>query len=333
MTDKHYIGVDLGGTSMLAVVLDAQGKVLSSAGRKAKAELGAKGVVNRVVSLIRKVLASAELTDEDIGGVGLGIPGPVDPSTGHVFLCANLGESWADLDLADVLQERLGIRPYIENDVNVAAVGEHTYGAARGYRDAIVIFVGTGIGGGLILDGKLRTGTRFGAGEVGHTTLLADGPLCSCGQRGHAEALASRRAIERYILEAIAGGRHSIAQEILTSRNKTMMTSSVIEEAYRAEDEVTIEAMRSAQHYLGLLVANCVNMYDPEVVVLGGGIIDRIGQEYVDAVSVTAFQHILNKRDLEGFPIIRAQLGDLSGAIGAATLAAMNSPYGSSSPS
>ena len=329
MTGKYYVGVDLGGTSMLAIVMDEQGTVLKSAGRKARAELGAKGVANRIVSLIRKVLVSALLTDDDLGGVGIGIPGPVDPSTGHVFLCANLGESWTDLDLADVLQERIGVRPYIENDVNVAAVGEHTYGAARGYRDALVIFVGTGIGGGLILDNKLRAGARFGAGEVGHTTLLADGPLCSCGQRGHAEALASRRAVERYIQEAIAGGRPSIAQEILTSRNKTMMTSSVIDEAYRAGDEVTIEALRSAQHYLGLLVANCVNMFDPEIVVLGGGIIDRIGQEYVDAVALSAYQHILNKRDMEGFTIAKAALGDLSGAIGAATLAATHSSYGS----
>jgi glucokinase len=315
------VGVDLGGTSLLAAAVAEDGRVLGRAKRKTRASRGAKDVISRIEETVHEALSAASLTIRDAAAVGVGVPGPLDPVAGVVHCCPNLGPSWNELPLAHLLGGALGVPVAVENDVNVGAVGEYAYGAGRGAHDLLAIFVGTGIGGGLILDGRLRQGARFSAGEVGHMVLQAGGPACGCGQLGHAEALASRTAIERDVRAAIRGGRRSVVSELMDLDKGRLMTAGIIAQALQQGDEVVAEAVRSAQHYLGLLVSACVNLIDPEVVVIGGGLTERMGEVYLEPVRTVARQHYVNQSDVERVRIVPAALGDLSGAVGAAVVA------------
>jgi len=316
------VGVDLGGTSMMAAVIDVQtGRVLGEAKRRTRRELGALGVTERLAGCINKAIKRAKLEPKDVRGVGIGIPGPVDPVSGRVVRCVNLGATWDDLPLQEMLERLTNLKITIDNDVNVGAVGEHQFGAGRGADDVVVMFVGTGIGGGLVLDGKLRTGFRYSAGEVGHMVLMDGGPLCGCGERGHAEALASRSAIERRIMEARAAEAGSAEDDRVAADGQEQITSGDLLAALDAGDQIVIEAVAQAQHYLGLMVANCVNIIDPEVVIIGGGVLEKLGDAYLEPVRAVAQQHYINKDNIDSVRIVRAELGDYSGVIGAAVLA------------
>ena len=319
---QHVIGVDLGGTSIFAAVVDDRaGQVLGQAKRKTHAELGAVAVVERIARTVEKAIKRAELSKRDVLGVGIGIPGPLHPDTGVVVNCANLGPTWNDFALADTLSALLALPVTVDNDVNVGAVGEHTYGAGRNVKNMLAVFVGTGIGGGLIINGELHAGVRNSAGEIGHMVLLPDGPQCGCGSYGHAEALASRTAIERSIREAIDEGRETIVPSLMKNGLDGVMTAGVIGEACDEGDQVTMEAVASAQYYLGLLLANCVNILDPEAIIVGGGVLERMGDTYLEPARQVAVSHYVNKSDLDRVRIAKAELGDYSGAMGAAVLA------------
>lgn len=319
----YYVGVDLGGTSLFAaVVAPGSPEVLGQAKRKSKAQKGASSVTKRIARAVRDAVRRAGLEMPQIRGVGVGVPGPVEPEEGIVVSCTNLGETWDRYPLGERLSAELGGVPVaLDNDVRSGAVAEHTYGAARGARDMIALFVGTGLGGGIVINNQLHSGFRHAAGEAGHTIILADGPLCGCGQRGHAEALANRTAIEQYIWSAIESGRRSVVPRILQDAGKRTITSGVIGDAYEAGDEVTIEAVQQAQYYLGLLVASCVNLLDPQAVVIGGGVVERMGDAYLERVREVARQHFLCRSRIDEVRIVPAALGDPSGAIGAALLA------------
>jgi len=317
------IGVDLGATSLYVSVVDvSSGERLGEAKAKSRAELGADAVVGRVVKAIKQALLAAGVTKQDVLGVGVGVPGPVLASQGLVLSLTNMGPTWNQYPLAARLSERLGLRVIVDNDVNVGAVGEHRFGAGRGTRDMIAMFVGTGLGGGLILNGALHTGFRGSAGEVGHMVLQADGALCGCGERGHAEAYASRSGIERAINEAIGAGESSIIPQLMKEQGRKILTSAVLDRAYQQGDAVTVHAIDEAQRYLGLLIASCVNVLDPEAVVVGGGVVERMGEGYLGRVREVAYQHFLNRNESESIRIVAAELGDASGSVGAAVLAA-----------
>jgi glucokinase len=315
------IGVDLGGTSLMAAVVAPDGTILGECKRKTKAELGAVAVTERIAQAITKALKQAGLAEEDVVGVGVGVPGPLDPETGIVSRCPNLGASWSGFPLAQTLEKLLQMPVTIDNDVRVGAVGEHTFGAGRNTQDMIAIFVGTGLGGGIILDGKLRRGFRHSAGEVGHMVLLADGPVCSCLERGHAEALASRTAIEREVLEMVSNGQDSVVTALMHEEGRSAMSAGILGRAMEANDPVVTQAVEHAQYYLGLLISACVNCLDPEAIVVGGGVLERFGDAYLEPVRQVAQQHYINQVDAERVRIVRAELGDHSGALGAAILA------------
>ena len=212
-SDKPVVGMDLGGTKILAGVVDANGKILGQAKRATKPEAGTEAVVERMVKIVREALAAADLKPADIAAVCSCAPGTIDAERGVVRFAPNL-HNWENVPLAKMLSTALGLPAFIENDVNLGTLGEHALGAGQGVGNVIGIFVGTGIGGGLILNGKLWGGWRGGAGEVGHTVVLAEGPLCGCGSRGCVEALASRTAIERDIWAGIKAGRRAWSQRL-----------------------------------------------------------------------------------------------------------------------
>jgi len=321
MAKKVLVGVDMGGTSLFAVVTSNKGKILGEKRRKTRTEEGASSVLERMVGTIEKAMAEAGVKHKDLRAIGLGMPGPLNPVTGVVYHAPNLGPTWNDTPVAAYVSERMGCPAYLDNDVNVGIVGEHALGAARGSDNAVAIFVGTGIGGGIVIEGQLYRGQRYTAAELGHTVILADGPLCGCGRRGCAEALASRTAIERDIRAGIAAGRESVIPWMLEESGRTTISSGILGDALERGDELTQEVMSRAQYYMGLLVANVVNTLDPQVVVLGGGVVERLGARYVDPVREVAEQYYLNQQDKDQVHVVESELKDYAGVLGAAMLA------------
>lgn len=322
MAKKLFIGVDLGGTSMRAAAVAADGSFGGLEKRKTHPELGVRGVFDRLVKTIKGAASAAGATVKEIGGIGIGVPGPVDVKRGVVRLAVNLGADWVNMPLADELQKALGIPAYIDNDVRVGAIGEFEHGAGRDVKDLVAVFVGTGIGGGIILDGVLRGGFRGGAGEVGHTVVAADNSIVGkTGQPGTIEPLASRTGMERMVREMVAAGRTSVVPELIQTIGGGRLTSSVIYEALSQNDEVMAEALSVAQRILGLLSANIVNTLDPEMIVFGGGVTERLGETFVAPIREKAYANFINKETANQVKIVPAALKDASGVVGAAVLA------------
>ena len=320
VSGKPVIGMDMGGTKILAGVVSAEGKVLGTAKRATKPEGGPDKVIERMVKTANDAVKAAGLELKDIFGLGTGAPGPLDPVRGVVLYTPNL-PGWENVPLAKRLSEGLGVPAFIENDVNLGTLGEWALGAGQGVNDLVGIFVGTGIGGGLVLDGALRQGWRKVCAEIGHMILLAEGPICGCGNRGCLESLASRTAIERDIWAGIKAGRESLIPEIMGQDNRARMTSGALAEAWQRGDPLVREVIGRSQFYLGLSVASLVNLIDPELIVLGGGVVEALGEEYVEPIRAVAYQNFINKRNAKDVKIVPAQLGDLAGVLGAATWA------------
>jgi glucokinase len=224
--------------------------------------------------------------------------------------------------LAKALQRWQAVPVMVSNDVRMAAVGEHRVGAGQGSHSMIAVFVGTGIGGGIILNGRLWVGWRASAGEVGHMVVLADGPYAvGSGIRGSIEALASRSAIERELRAGLAAGRQSILPELLKQKDADAITSGILAKAVGNNDPLTVEVLRRAAYYLGLHASALINAFDPQMLIYGGGVIEALGDWLLPQISEVAKQHAINKVNLDQVKIVPAKLGDRAGVIGAALMA------------
>ncbi len=315
----YYVGVDLGGTSLRAMVVDGSYRILGS--QKVRTPVPAKPRVTiaKMEEVIEAALKTAGVRRADLGAVSVGAPGTIDARRGVVEQAPNLG--WTEVPLAKELRQRLRLPVRVENDVNVGMMGEYRLGAGQGAQNLVGIFVGTGIGGALVLQGKLYEGACGSAGEIGHTVLMVQGPLCHCGHRGCAEALASRTAMERDVRAAIASGRKSVVLKIMKKKGHTRMTSSIIQAALKKRDRVMEEVFKRAQYYLGILAANAVNLLDPERIVIGGGIAARLQEDFVKPIRQTAYEYFLHPARAQGIKILPGQLGDDAGPLGAVVLA------------
>ena len=313
------VGVDLGGTSLRALAVNGRNKILSMEKTPTNKLQGPARLIADIARVVEEAIRTAGLRRQDIRAVSVGAPGPTDPKTGIVHKAPNLG--WKDVALAKRLKAILHIPVLVDNDVHVGAIGEHVLGAGRGSHDMVAIFVGTGIGGALISKDHLYEGSTGGAGEVGHTVMMVDGPLCGCGHRGCVEALASRTAMERDVRDAIKKGRKSGVLKIMKETHRVRMTSSVLARALKKNDKVMRKVLKDAQEYLGILVANMVNLLDPERVVIGGGITERLGEDFVGPIRATAYKYFLRPKDVHRVKIVGGTLGDNAGALGAVVLA------------
>lgn len=319
--EKPVVGVDLGGTKVLAGVVDRDYKVLQTAKKPTRGEMGVDAVVERIAKTVREATRLAGLQLTDLGGVCSGAPGALNPEDGIVRFAPNI-EGWENVPFARLLSEELGGVPvFIENDANLGSLGELTLGAARGVQNMVGIFVGTGIGGGIVLDGKVWHGSHKTAGELGHMVVLADGPVCGCGSRGCLESVASRTAIERDIRLGLRVGRKSMIPELLERDEKDRITSGVLAEAYAAHDPLVREVIDRSLHYLAVFVGAVINFIDPEMIVIGGGVAEALGEAYVEPVRETAFQYAMNRRDARNVKIVLAELGDHAALLGAAVYA------------
>ena len=318
VNDDYVVGVDMGGTKILAAVINAKGEIVQQAKRATKPKKGPEEVIERITRCVREAIDSAELNPSQIRAIGIGSPGPLDPETGVIIFAPNLG--WSNVPLKAKLEANLSIPTFVDNDVNVGTLGEYAFGAGQGVKNLVGIFVGTGIGGGIILDGKLFHGVNKTAGEIGHMIVEAKGPRCGCGNFGCLEAVASRTAITRDLQKAILKkGKKSKLTE-LNGGNLDLIRSKAIARAVKQGDKPTIKVVRRAAKYLGISVASIVHFLNPEMVVLGGGVVEAMGDSLLDPIRHAAAEYAL-PTTMDGVQIVAATLGDNAGVIGASVLA------------
>ena len=314
----NVVGVDMGGTKILSAVIDAEGNILGTAKVSTKAEERTSVVIGRIAGSIEKAISKSNVDKASIQAIGIGAPGPLDPETGVVIFAPNLG--WRDVPLKAELEGRTGLPTFVDNDVNVGTLGEHAFGAAQGVENVVGIFVGTGIGGGIILNGELFHGASKTAGEVGHIIVKAGGPRCGCGTRGCLEAIASRTAMAKQFRKAIEKkGKKSVLTK-LTDGDLSVIRSGVLVKAIRAKDKLTLKVFKKVTRYLGIGVGSIVNFLNPDMIVLGGGVVEALDDTFIDNIRTYAEKYALPDT-LSGVQIVRAKLGDNSGILGAAALA------------
>ena len=312
----HVAAIDLGGTKILAAIFAPDGSVVSRAKTSTDAERGASVVVDRMAEAVRDAAREAGVEPASLAGVGVGAPGPIGEDGGVVQVAPNLG--WIEFPLRDELAGRLGRPVFLGNDVSVAVLAEHRVGAGRGTRHMVGIWPGTGVGGGIIADGRLYGGARQMAGEIGHITVKAGGPKCGCGGRGHLEALCSRTAIVKEIAKQAKRGAKTELSKI-AGKDLMRATSGDLRKAYEREDKLVVKVLDRAARYLALGIASAANLLNPELVVLGGGVVEALGEPFVERVRALTRKQPLEAvtRDLR---IEASQLGDDAGITGAALL-------------
>jgi glucokinase len=311
-------GIDLGGTKIQTVVVDADSAVLGQARHPTPTSGGPADVAAAMAAALREAAEAAQLEPATLAGVGVGSPGAIDADAGTVSGARNLPGWEGSFPLAARLGEQLGTPVSLGNDVQVATDAEVALGAGRGYRSLLGVFWGTGVGGGLVLDGKPWLG-RGAAGEIGHMVVKRDGRRCPCGRRGCLEAYAGRAAMEARAREKHAEGHKTDLFRLMEHHDRTRLTSGIWARALEHGDKLATELIDEAVEALGAGIASAVNLLDCEAVVIGGGLGVRFGEPYVERIAQAMQPHLfVDQRP----PAVRlASLGDLGGAIGAALLA------------
>jgi glucokinase len=300
------LAIDVGGTHMRAAVFP-QGSETPSSQTRIRTYADGTTSVERLIGLIEQVTPPGETID----AVGIAAPGPLDPKSGVILAAPNLPE-WVSVPIPERIKTAIGAPAFLGNDANLAAVGEWRYGAGRGHHHLVYLTVSTGIGGGVICDDHLLVGARGLGAELGHVTILPEGPLCGCGQPGHLEALSSGPAIAKWVAGQLASGRPSS----LSGEPDT----KTISQAARKGDALAREAFQRAGHYLGLMIANYLMIFNPTIVILGGGV-SLTGDLLLDPLRKTVRESVLSAHYLEDLEITQAALGDDAGLYGALALA------------
>ena len=307
---RWVIGVDLGGTQIRALRTDLAGEKAARAEQLTLAQQGPQAVVSRILETVREVMAG--VPREEILGLGIGAPGPID-SAGVVHDPPNL-PGWKGVSLVDELAGPLGLPIYAGNDANLGALAEYRFGAGAGVDHLVYLNVGTGIGGGVISHGRMLTGWRGFAAELGHQTLDPDGPRCGCGQPGHLEAFASGPAIARDARKALEQGRSSTIPE----HAKGPVTAKSVAAAAMTGDALALELLHQAGYYLGLGLANLIHILEPQRILIGGGV-SLAGELLLEPARQTVDQRLMSTV-YRGVEILPAALGLDVGLMGAAAL-------------
>lgn len=314
---NYIVGVDLGGTKILAGVFDPKLQSLGTTKFSTKSQRGPEAVLERVARCVLDAIDECDLDAKQIRGVGVGARGAVDPEHGEVIFAPNLG--WKEVAVVKALEKRLDIPVFLENDCHVCMLGVYEQELKSKPKNVLGVFIGTGIGGGLIINGELYTGTNHTAGEVGHMVIDVNGPKCNCGNKGCFEVLAGRLAIFRAIQSAIKNGEKSVLTEMLGEDLKDLRSGD-IRKAIRRGDKMVEKIVEEAAEYIGIAVANLANILNPEVVVLGGGVIEALTDEMMPTITKSAKSHVMPGL-FKNVEIIASKLGDNAGITGSAVLA------------
>jgi glucokinase len=311
-------GIDLGGTKIQAVVVGARNGVRGQARIPTPKDGGAEGVITAMADVLRTAAQQAKVTTSDLDGVGVGSPGDVENASGTVASAYNVVPDWSrPVKVAEHLRELTGTRVALGNDVRVATTAEFELGAGKPYSSLLGVFWGTGVGGGVILNGRPWRG-RGAAGEIGHMVVRRDGARCTCGRKGCMEAYAGRKAMEIEARHRVKNGAKTSLLKIMEKKGRPAMTSGVWAEALENDDKLAVELIDRAVASLAAGVASAVNLLDVEAVVFGGGLGTRLGEPYVTRIEREMLPHLFV--DTRPPAVHVAALGDLSGAIGAALL-------------
>jgi glucokinase len=316
-SETPVIGIDLGGTKISTALVARDGHIIAHDYQETHATEGPQAVIGRILDGARRVMAQAEVRPPQVAAIGICTPGPVDIEAGEVVSPPNL-PGWDHVPVRQSVEDELGAPTYLEKDTNAAALGEHRFGAGRGTEHMIYVTVSTGIGSGLILDGKLYHGVSGMAGEIGHTTIMPHGPLCACGNRGCVESFAAGTAIAREARERVAHGVPTLIAT-LAENDPGHITAKLVAEAASQGDAEAQDILAEAMNYLGIGVANLVNVFNPELIVIGGGLAN-IGERLLEPVRHAIRLHAF-AAPAQAVRVVPAELGDDVGVLGAATVA------------
>ena len=313
----YLVGVDLGGTKILAGAFNSSLSCVGIAKVSTKAQRGPDAVIERVARCIRDAIDEADLDSKQVRGVGIGAPGAVDGETGHVIFAPNL--DWHDVPLKKQLEKEIGLPVFVGNDCTVAMQGVYVAELKSKPQNVVGVFLGTGIGGGLIINGKPYHGSGHTAGEIGHMVLDVSGPKCNCGNRGCFEALASRTAIFQRIKSGVKDGEKTILTEMLGD-GLDDLRSGDLRKAIRRGDKFVDSVIEEAAEYTGVAIGNLLNIFNPDMVVLGGGVIEALADEMMSIIIETARDYAM-PGTAKGVEIIASSLGDHAAITGGAVLA------------
>ncbi len=311
---KFNMGIDLGGTKVLCALVDEKtNKIEFEVKKKTKKIKGNKNVIQKIYEAIDELLKISGVNKNQINSIGVAAAGQIDRKNGILLYSCNL--ECVNLNIKELLECKYNIKTTVGNDVEVSAIAEMMLGAGKDYNNMVCIFIGTGVGSSIIIDRKLVHGATGTAGELGHTVVQPDGRICSCGESGCLEAYASRTAIEARIDGMIKKGKYSIISDICDTQN---ISTKHLKEALDGHDSVVTECIGEAVKYLSSGIANIINFLNPELIILGGGIIQGIDEFYLKTVRSSKNKALLIASGKTEFK--KAELGDYSGVIGASIL-------------
>lgn len=305
--NDNVVAVDLGGTHIRSALIDEKGEMLARAERETLAQEGPEPVIGRIEACIRDVARGTE-------AISIAAPGPLNPWKGIIHQAPNL-PGWREVPLSDILHRTFKVPIHLNNDANLAALAEHRFGAGQGVNDLIYLTISTGIGGGIISQGRLLLGAKGLAAEVGHMVLEPEGPPCGCGGWGHLESLASGPAIARRAVEEMEKGTETCITRLVKGE-LGKVTAKVVAQAAQEGDPLANSIFKEAGFYIGLGIANLLHILNPELIIIGGGV-SKAGDLLFDPIRATVQARAMPSYQ-EGLKIVPAALGDDVGLLGAA---------------
>ena len=277
---KYNICLDVGGTKVLGAIFNEKREIIYRLKKRSKSgENNTQSIENVITGVVEEMIQESGIKKSEINAIASCAPGVIDQHTGVVLFTPNL--PMRNYNIRAVMEKKFGVPFFVGNDVNLGVLGEYRFGAAQGYQNIVGFFVGTGMGGGLILNGELYTGNQFKAAEYGHMVLDPDGPLCNCGQRGCLEAFSSKTGMSNYIREQAARGRETLMADAVTDG---VFRSKRLKKALEAGDKVTLEAVDRACHYLAVATGTMINIFSPDLVIFGGGVIEAVGDLFLGRI-------------------------------------------------
>ena len=280
MSESYNICLDVGGTKVLGALFNEKDEIIYRLKKRSKSSgEGSADVEKVIVDVVEEMIRESGIDRSKLNAVASCAPGVIDQDKGVVLFTPNL--PWRNYDMAGAMRKKFGVPFYVGNDVNLGVLGEYHFGAARGYRNIVGFFVGTGLGGGLILNGSLYTGNQFKAAEYGHMILDPEGPLCNCGQRGCLETFSSKMGMTAYIRQQVSRGRETMMAEAVKDG---VFRSKKLKKALEAGDKVAQEAVDRACHYLAVATGTMINTFSPDLILYGGGVIEAVGGLFLEKV-------------------------------------------------
>jgi len=313
---EYYLGLDLGGTKILAGLADAQGNIITRSRKETEAELGEDKIIENMIETIEEVLNKAGVSKDQVRTLGIGSPGPLDAKKGIIIENSNL--PWKNVQLVKKMETALGINTLLKNDANAAALGEKWFGAGKKVDNMVYLTISTGIGGGAIINKELFSGVNDNACEIGHTVIDPDGPLCGCGNHGCLESFASGTSIGKRAREAAAAGKSKKMLDLADNIIEDIDAVICAQAAYQG-DQTAIDIFEKAGYYLGIGLGNVVNIFNTEMIILGGGVM-KASDLFLEQALKT-MKDIALPGPLEIVTVKEAELGSDIGLMGAIAVA------------